>query len=111
MRTTWRCWAAACAAKMARRMRERMGLRLHLSRSRVPCHGSGAQVLIEEIEGSLPGQLGGSLVVPRRGVVVEAVVRAFVYVPGVVDLGSLESLFIGGPVPGDSRVERGILEQ
>ena len=40
--------------------------------------GSAAQVLVEEVERALPGQLGGGFVVARRGVVVEAVVGALI---------------------------------
>ena len=39
---------------------------------------SSLQILVEEIERALPGQLGGRFVVARRRVVVEAVIGAFV---------------------------------
>src|ERR1039457_884819 len=47
---------------------------------------SALQVLVEEIERSLPGQLGGGLVVTGSCIVVETVVRALIHVSGVGDV-------------------------
>src|SRR6266567_6798912 len=41
---------------------------------------SAPQVLVEELDRPLPRKLGGLLVVARRRIVVEAVIRAFVHV-------------------------------
>jgi len=58
-----------------------------------PVHGAShiasPQVLVEEIDGALPGQLGRRFVVARRRVVVKSVVRPLVEVRGVWDLGRL----------------------
>ena len=61
--------------------------------------GSGHQVALEERERALPGQLGGGRVVARRGVVVEAVLRAGVQVHLVPDVRRLQRRFVRRPAP------------
>jgi hypothetical protein len=57
--------------------------------------GMSAQVLVEEIDGALPGQLCGSLVIARRGIVVEAVMSARIGIGGVIDMIGLQGGFKG----------------
>jgi hypothetical protein len=53
---------------------------------------ASAQAGAEEIDGALPGQLGGGGIVARRGVVVEAVLDAGVDVVLVMHTGFLQRL-------------------
>src|SRR4051812_8106300 len=70
---------------------------------------SGAQVLVEEIERALPRKLRGGLVVARRRVVVEAVLRVGIDVGVVLDVTGLEHLLERGPAAGDARVLRSVV--
>src|SRR5580692_1814876 len=62
------------------------------------------QVLVQEIDGALPGQFGRVLVVARRGVVVEAVIHAGINVRGVGDVIGFQRCFVGRPSAGDAIV-------
>src|ERR1041385_8793987 len=70
-----------------------------------------AQVFVEEVDRTLPGQLGGFFVVARRGVVVEAVLRTGIHVHGVLDVVGLERLFVSGNSGVDALIVLRIVEQ
>ena len=59
----------------------------------------------------VPRELGGSLVVARRGVVVEAVLRARVDVHRVLDLVRLERRLVGRPAGVDALVVLGVVDE
>ena len=69
------------------------------------------QIFIEEVEGALPGQLGGGLVIARRSVVVEAVIGTGVNISVVGDVVGFERLFVSGPSAGDAGVQSRIVKQ
>ncbi len=69
-----------------------------------------AQVLVEEVERTLPGKFGRCFVVAGRGVVVEAVIGALVHLARVDYVIGVERRFKRRPAAGDSRVERRIVE-
>src|SRR5712691_3184955 len=62
------------------------------------------QVLVEELERPLPGELGGGLVISRCRVVVEAVLRARILVHRVRDVAGLERSLVSGPAGVDALV-------
>src|SRR5690606_8677960 len=55
--------------------------------------GGAAEGFLEQVDGAFPRELRRRLVVARRGVVVEAVLRARVAVHLELDLGRLQGLF------------------
>lgn len=61
-------------------------------------------------ESALPGELGSGFVVPRSGVVVKAVVGAFVNVGGVGEIVGLESFFVGRPTGVDASIVARVVE-
>jgi hypothetical protein len=71
----------------------------------VPWDTYPSQVLIEEVESALQGKLGGSLVVTRRCVVMEAVIRAFVDITRVGHVIGFQRSLVRGPLAGDTRVK------
>src|SRR5215207_8934468 len=70
-----------------------------------------SQVLVEERDRPLPRQLRRRLVVARRRVVVEAVLRAGIEEALVPDAGRLERLLERGPARVDALVHLGRLDQ
>src|SRR5438046_3611411 len=62
------------------------------------------QVLVEELERPLPGELGGGLVISRCRVVVEAVLRTRILVHRVRDVAGLERSLVSGPAGVDALV-------
>src|SRR5215467_11319405 len=56
-----------------------------------------AEVLVQKVDGPLPGERSGRLVVARRGVVVEAVLRARVAIHRVRYAVGFERRLVGGP--------------
>src|SRR6266478_5530423 len=72
---------------------------------------SGLQILIEKVEASLPGQFRGRLIVSRRRVVVETVIRALVYIRGIGHVIGLERFLPGRKSTGDARVEGTVMKQ
>src|SRR5215470_16022058 len=71
--------------------------------------GSSPQVLIEPIQCALPSFLGGSLVVTRRRIVVEAVIGALVDMPLMWHLRLGQRGLEGRPSVGDARVLLAVL--
>src|SRR5689334_8534100 len=72
---------------------------------------SGPEVLREEIERALPRELRRRLVVARRRVVVEAVLRIRIDVGMVLHVMRGEHLLEGGPRVGDAVVLRGVMQE
>src|SRR5207245_8394788 len=66
------------AAAASRSRSARPSSRQNRYRSPIPIAAASAEILVEELQRALPRELGRLLVVPRRRVVVEAVLRAFV---------------------------------
>jgi hypothetical protein len=58
-----------------------------------------SEVLIKKVESTLPSQLGGGLVVPWRGVVMETMIDPFINVHGVGHMICLECFLVRGPPP------------
>src|SRR6202000_861262 len=65
---------------------------------------SAFEVLVEKVDRALPGQLGGGFVVARRGIVVEAVLRAGINVYLVFHVRGFQGFFVVGPGRGDALV-------
>src|SRR5882724_5396096 len=93
---------SACGTRCAWMSIVRIGWALYLAR---------AEVLVQEVHRPLPGERGGSAVVARRGVVVEAVLRAGIAVHRVRDLARLQRGLIGGPARIDPVVVVGVVDQ
>src|SRR5687768_8023065 len=70
-----------------------------------------SQVLLEKSHGALPGKLGRRLVVARRGIIVEAMLRARVLVHFVRHLRGLQRLLERRPHRVDALVVFGIVDQ
>src|SRR5215472_6201533 len=71
--------------------------------------GSGSQILVEPVQGALPGFFGCGFVVTGSCVVVEAVIGAFVNVTLMGHLRLGQRGIEGRPSAGDARVELAIL--
>src|SRR5579864_5137082 len=79
--------------------------------SRTPTTGPLApHVFVEEIESSLPRQLGGSRVITRRRIVMEPMIGAFVNVRCIGHVIRFQRLLVSGPAAVDSRVEAGVVQ-
>src|ERR1035437_4138893 len=66
---------------------------------------SALQIFVEKIEGTLPGQFGGGLVITGRRIVVETMIRALINIGGVRHVVGLESLLPGRKSAGNARVK------
>src|SRR5262245_28421900 len=71
---------------------------------------STSQILIEELHGSLPRELGGRLVVSRRRVVVETMLRTVVHVERVRLVVGLQRGLVGGNPGIHALIVAGILK-
>jgi hypothetical protein len=65
---------------------------------------SAPEILVEKVEGTLPGQLGRSLIVTRRCVIVKTVIHPLINVRGIVDMICLKHFLTGRPPPPVIRV-------
>src|SRR5262249_9939041 len=70
-----------------------------------------AQILVEEIDGPPPGQLGSRFVVPWGRIVMESVIGAVIHVRRVGHAGCLESCLVSRPSSVKARVEGSIVKQ
>src|SRR5207244_2496827 len=75
------------------------------------CRYLGLQILREELERPRPRELRRRLVVARRGVIVEAVLRAGIHVHLVLDARGLERRLVCGPALVDPLIGAGIVQQ
>src|ERR1700737_4095698 len=69
------------------------------------------QVFVEKIESTLPRQLGCSLVVTWRRVVMETMIDALINVCGVGHVIGLERFLVGRPSTGDTGIQRCVVKQ
>jgi hypothetical protein len=69
------------------------------------------EVLIEKIESTLPRQLGSSLVVTWRRVVMETMIDALINVRGVGNVICLKRFLVGWPSRRDTSVQRCVVKQ
>src|ERR1700733_14839023 len=74
-------------------------------------HYSAPQILVEKIKGTLPGKCSSGFVIPGRRIIVEAMIRADVNVPGVGHVIGLERRLISRPTVGDARIQRSIVKK
>src|SRR6266581_2236732 len=72
---------------------------------------STLQGFLEEGNGPRPGQLGRGFVIPGRGVVMKAMIRARVHVHLVFHPVRLERRLPSGPAGIEALVERGVVDQ
>ena len=79
-----------------------------LKKSKSP---STSQIFIKKVECALPGQLGSGLVIARRRIVVETVIRAVINIGSVGDVVGFQRLFPGRPPAGDACIERRIVKK
>src|SRR6516164_11010749 len=96
-------------AKRGLRSFRRMGQAKH--RPARQAKTRSGQVLLEPIERALPGELGGGLVVARRGVVMEAVIGAHIDKAFVRHLGLSKLLVEGRPARRDAGIELAVLRR
>ena len=68
------------------------------------------EVLIEKIERALPSQLGCSLVVTWRRIVMETMIDALINVGSIAHVICLKRFLVGRPSFGNPRIQRCVVE-
>src|SRR5206468_5474906 len=72
---------------------------------------SAPQILVEKINGTLPGKLGSGFIITWCRVVMEAMIRTLVNVRGVGYVIGLERRLVSQPSTGDTRVQRSVVKK
>src|SRR5580765_7692520 len=104
-------WTATAATGISQRLNARAAVASGCAAMDTDSPAPLSQVFVEPGERTVPRERGGVLVVARRRVVVEAVLRALVDVALVRHAGRLERFVVGGPGRGKACVHFAVMNE